>query len=141
MKLVKILVASLAAAVLVSSCGVVNRSSSYQAAGSQLIIPIDQLVYLGDSEISVDYETNLVFTHITAINGQDYDPAVKNYGDLGGRFSQSLLPHLDRAACKVYEDYPEGQYFVVVRQQSSVQKLFLGKVVSAKAVVRVYKFK
>ena len=143
MKQVKIIIAALVAAVLVSSCGVVNQKSSYQPQMAELQIPLDALEYLGDAQISIEYETNLLFfTQIITINGEDYDRSIKNYGYFGGNsFMGGLGYNLDRAAYKVYEDYPEGQYFMVVRQAATTQNLFLGRVVSAKAVIRVYKFK
>ena len=145
MKIVKFIIVSIAAALLAASCGVVNRSSSYATGGSQLIIQMDQLQYLGESEISINYDKNFGLTRIKAINGENYDPAVKKYGEIGAKgciFSKgTLLKKLDRAAYKVYEDFPQAEYFIVVRQSSVTQKLFLGRSVESKAVVRAYKFK
>lgn len=145
MKIVKIIIASMAAALLLAGCGVVNRSASYVTGGNQLIIQMDQLEYIGETEISVNYDKNFGITHIVKINGADYDPAVKKYGDIGTQptlFKKgTLLKNLDRAAYKVYEEFPQAEYFMVVRQQSVTQKLFLGKSIEAKAVVRAYKFK
>ena len=145
MKIVKIILASMAAALLLAGCGVVDRSTSYVTGGNQLIIQMDQLEYIGESEISVSYDKNFGITRIKQINGGDYDPAVKKYGEIGAKgciFSKgTLLKKLDRAAYKVYEDFPQAEYFIVVRQQSVTRKLFLGRSVEAKAVVRAYKFK
>lgn len=145
MKIVKYIIASFAAALLVASCGVVDRSSSYTAGGSQLIIQMDQLQYIGESEISVSYDRNFGISRIKSINGENYDPAVKKYGEIGTKgclfFRGTLLSKLDRAAYKVYEDFPQAEYFIVVRQSSVTQKLFLGRSVESKAVVRAYKFK
>lgn len=145
MKIVKIIIASVAAAFLLAGCGVVDRSASYVTGGNQLIIQMDQLEYIGESEISVNYDKNFGITRILKINGADYDPAVKKYGNIGtqpGLFRAGTLSNkLDRAAYKVYEDFPQAEYFIVVRQQSVTRKLFLGRSVEAKAVVRAYKFK
>jgi hypothetical protein len=94
--------------------------------------------YLGETELSVEYRTYLgVFRSIDVINGEKYD---------GKRVVHTKLPGcaplvLNRAAYKVWEEYPEADYLVVSRTQKSTERLLLGAEVKTSARVKAYKLK
>ena len=56
-----------------ASCGTVQRSNSFEIKNTRLRLDMtmDDLNYLGESEISVEYDTYLgVFTKLQKVNGQ-----------------------------------------------------------------------
>lgn len=129
--------------VLCCSCSV-TKNRTYAPATSQLNIQMDDLRYLGETEISVDYRTYLGFIRvIDKLNGEDYDGAEIRLTDLknGGSLTDGLYGRLDRAAFKVLETYPEADYFVVVNQSKHKTRLFMGAEVTETAKVRAYAFK
>jgi hypothetical protein len=94
--------------------------------------------YLGETEISVEYRTYLgVFRSIDVINGEKYDGKKTVYTKLPG--CTSLV--LNRAAYKVWEEYPDADYLVVSRSQRSTERLLLGGEVKTSAKVKAYKLK
>ena len=127
------------------SCGVITRSS-YKPTTSQLNIMMSDLEYLGETEISITYDTYLgIFSRIRKINGADFDPAVIQHASLpasqGAVILASLGRKLNRASYLVFEKFPEADYFIVTRQVSRKTVLILGKEVESKATVKAYRFK
>lgn len=130
-------------ALVLSSCSTITKSS-YCPDRSQLNISMADLDYLGEVEISVDYESYLgIFSTIKAINGADYDPSVTTRGAIvmSNYAGAKLLPMLNRASYYVYEKYPQAEYFIVTRQNSEQSILFLGREIINSAVVSAYRFK
>lgn len=141
MKKVKYLLILVAVACM-ASCGTVSKTSSFSVA-SRLEMTMQDLVYLGDCEISCDYDTYLgVIRHITKVNGQTYDPQNKEYMSLP---TNSVLKFpvkaMSLAAAKILKQYPNAEYLQVVRESHTSDKLFLGSSNHRSAKVRVYKFK
>lgn len=129
-------------AALLTSCSV-TRNRTYAPATSQLNIQMNDLEYLGETEISVEYRTYLGFIRvIDTINGVAYDGVEINRTSLkNGNPIDGLYGRLDRAACKVLEQFPTADYFVVVNQNQHRVRLFLGSEVTVKARVKAYAFK
>ncbi len=144
MKWIKYIFMAISLAVVVS-CGVTVRSS-YTPTFTQLNIGMEDLEYLGETEISVTYDTYLlVFSKMRTVNGEDYDPAVIQYATLSAsgmdRTFSKLGRRLSRASYKAYEAFPEADYFIVTRQESRKTVLILGKEVESKATVKAYRIK
>lgn len=127
------------------SCGVVNRSA-YKPSTSQLNIMMSDLEYLGQTEISITYDTYLgIFSRIRKINGADFDPGVVQRANLLGSQDAIILDRLGRklkrASYLVFEKFPDADYFIVSRQVSRKTVLILGKEVESTATVKAYRFK
>ncbi len=134
---------TLGIAALCCSCSV-TKNRTYAPATSQFNIQMNDLRYLGETEISVDYRTYLGFIRvIDRLNGESWDGTEIRRTDLknGGSLTGGLYGRLDRAAFKVLEKYPEADYFVVVNQSKHKTRLFLGAEVTETAKVRAYAFK
>lgn len=121
------------------SCGVISRSS-YAPSVVELQLGMEDLEYLGETEISVTYDTYLlIFSRIRTINGADFDPAIVQRAGLSNDFR--LGRNLGRASYLVYEKFPEADYFVVTKQLSKKTVLLLGSEVESSAIVKAYKIK
>ncbi|MBR6345957.1 MAG: hypothetical protein IKR69_01045 [Bacteroidales bacterium] len=142
MKIFKYIALAVALAGAVS-CSVVSRSS-YAPSSVELQLGMDDLEYLGETEISITYDTYLfIFSRIRSINGADFDPGVVKRAGLSnaktGLFR--LGRKLGRASYLVYEKFPDADYFVVTKQLSKKTVLVLGSEIETCAVVKAYKFK
>lgn len=139
----RIVISILLGILVCTSCSTVSQSG-YRPDVSQLNISLNDLDYLGETEISVDFETYLgIFSTIKSINGADYDPARTTRGEMlmSSRSHGRLLPMLNRAAYAIFEQYPQAEYFIVTRQYSEQNILFLGRETRNTAKVSVYRFK
>ena len=125
------------------SCSVVSRSS-YAPSLVELQLGMDDLEYLGETEISITYDTYLfIFSRIRAINGVDFDPGVVKMARLANA-KTDLFPlnrKLGRASYLVYEKFPDADYFVVTKQLSKRTVLVLGSEIETCAVIKAYKLK
>ncbi|MBO4476320.1 MAG: hypothetical protein J5737_06340 [Bacteroidales bacterium] len=120
--------------------------SSFAPNGTMLNMHMEDLQYLGDSELTVTYDTYLgLFTRIRTINGNDFDPSVIRYASIrsnaSGAAVTGISPVLTRASYKAYEEYPNADYFIVTRQESKITMLIMGKEIESKATVKAYKIK
>lgn len=141
MKYIKYL--CLAALVLaLHSCGTVTRSRTFSPDLTQLHVLMDDLEFIGETEVETSYSTYLcgLFYNIHTVNNTDYDATQKKITKLGSRFFNGL-GKLDKATYKVIERFPDARYFQVVRQSKVKDKLFLGNSVKETAIIRAYKFK
>lgn len=138
MKLLKPIIC-VAMAMVLASCSVVNKQS-YSPDRTQLNLQMSDLEYLGETEISVVYDTYLgIFTRIDEINGVKYDGKVHEYANL--HTNRPLSRKLVRATPKVLEEYPEASYFIVTKQTVEKELLFLGSEKKVTATVKAYKIK
>lgn len=130
------------AAALLCSCSV-TRQASFAPTLTTMELTMDDLNYLGDVEISVDYSKYLgVITKVHSINGVPYDGKVMESAYAKSYIAGTVLnPVLYRALPKVYQTYPDAEYLIVTGQQESAKILFLGseRVVTAK--VKAYSIK
>ena len=128
---------------LLSSCGTHTASTPYQTP-STLEIHMSDLQYLGESQISCEYNTYLGFIRsISKINGKEYIPGndVKLDIPTGNSLLKFSNKGLNLASAKVLEDYPNATYFQIVLETKKTDVLFLGSTTVRTAKVRAYKFK
>ena len=130
------------AVVLLSSCGMKTTSVPYKTA-SALEIHMSDLQFLGESQISCEYNTYLGFIKsISKVNGKDYVPgndvmlSLPTTGLLNFKGKGMKL-----ASAKLLQDYPNATYFQIVMETKKTDVLFLGSTTVRTAKVRAYKFK
>lgn len=128
-------------ALCMASCGTLSKSSPYSV-NTELEMNMDDLVFLGESEVSCEYDTYLGFIRsLQKVNGEVYQPGTKVKLNLPGRGILKSCKGMQLAAAKLLTDYPEGRYFQVVMETKETDVLFLGSTTKRVAKVRVYKFK
>lgn len=143
MKRIKHIVCAVVLAMGLVSCSV-TRHSAFAPSITQLTIQMEDLEYLGESEITVEYRCYLgSLCVIDKINGEVYTKDTINSFPIQVTqgITGDLLPNLDRAAYKLTTEYPEADYFIITSQTSQRYQLFLGSQVEAKAKVKAYSFK
>lgn len=141
MKWNKILGGLLCALCMVS-CGTVQTNKPFTVGDIRLEMSMDDLNYLGESEISVEYDTYLGFiTRIQKVNGEEYNPLYTRKLNIPTQGLALSSEGMDLAAYKVLEDFPQAVYFQVVFERTETQKLFLGSVKKTTAKVRAYSLK
>lgn len=126
-----------------ASCGTINKTKSYSYDSVRLEMNMNDLIYLGESDISVEYSSYIwgLFSSIDKVNGEIYNPVHKKSLHLPTQSSLFSDDKLNIAAYQLLEKYPEGVYFQVVLETLEKEKLFLGSLNKKIAKVRVYKFK
>ncbi|MGN0190698.1 MAG: hypothetical protein ACI39U_03500 [Candidatus Cryptobacteroides sp.] len=129
-------------ATVISSCSITSKSS-FAPDCAQLNLSLDDMEYLGDVNVSVDYDRYIgIFKKVHKINDVDYDgkkiDRVKASIFKGG---VAVDPMICYALPKVYEMYPDADYMVFVCESSHREILFLGSEISVSARLKVYKFK
>ncbi len=140
MKLLKY-IASVAVLLTATSCGTVSKSRSYSFDEVRLEMGMQDLQYLGEQEISVEYTQYLGFIKtFQKVNGKTYDPVNKKELTMP-RSCNFRNRNLDKAAYKLVEKFPEAVYFQIVFETKNVDKLFLGSVHKETAKVKAYKLK
>ncbi|MDO5333034.1 MAG: hypothetical protein Q4F93_03345 [bacterium] len=128
-------------ALIFTSCGSVSHNRSYSFDQVRLEMGMDDLEYVGDSEISVEYTSYLgLFKSVEKVNGEMYNPTHKK-NLVMPKSCKFRNRNLDIAAYKLVETYPEAVYFQIVFETKNVEKLFLGSVNKEVAKVRAYKLK
>lgn len=141
MKSIKSLILTVAIALVACSCSTV-KTAYYTPGQTQLNISMDNLNYLGDVELSVQYDTYLgIFKKINEINGVPYDGKVVRSATVpysGFSFKYQIL---NRAAPLITETYPDADYMIICNQTVESNILFLGGERLVKAKVKVYSFK
>ena len=124
------------------SCGTVQTNKPFAVGSVRLEMSMDDLNYLGESEISVEYDTYLGFiTKIRKVNGELYDPLNTRKLTIPTQGLALSSEGMDLAAYKVLEDYPQATFFQVVFERTEKEQLFLGSVKKTTAKVRAYSFK
>lgn len=104
---------------------------------------MDDFVFLGESEISCEYDTYLGFIHrLNTVNGEMFNPGEKISLDVSSN-NRKLFKStgMKYAAAKLLKKYPGAHYFQVVADSKDTDVLFLGSVTKRVARVRVYKFR
>lgn len=140
MKLLKY-IAAVAVLLTATSCGTVSKSRSYSFDEVRLEMGMNDLQYLGEQEISVEYTQYLGFIKtFQTVNGEVYDPVNKKLLTMP-RSCNFRNRNLDKAAYKLVETFPEAVYFQIVFETKNVDKLFLGSVHKETAKVKAYKLK
>lgn len=129
--------------VVLSSCSVTSNRM-YAPDSTRLNLTMADLEYLGEAEISVEYRTYFgFFSVIDQINGIPYDGKEIKTVRIGDKrdISLRLYSKLNRAQYKLLDEFPDAEYFVVVNQTKSTERMFLGSYVNVKAKVRAYSLK
>lgn len=140
MKLIKYIICACVMVIGLASCSV-TRYKAYSPTITQLNLQMDDMEYLGESEITVEYRKYLgIITVIDKINGQTYErKEIKQFPIFSnGSISDNLMSHLQMSSYKLLEDYPDADYFIVTNQKSERQQLFLGSTIKAEARVKAY---
>lgn len=142
MKIIKA-IAICAITMIVASCGSVTKNQSYSFDQVRLEMSMNDLTYLGEAEISVEYSSYVygLFKSIEKVNGEMYNPVHEKKLSIPCQGCKFMNKHLDIAAYSLVEKFPEATYFQVVFETSSKEKLFLGSVNKEYAKVRAYKLK
>ncbi len=140
MKIFK-LIAVCAIAIFATSCGSINKNQGYSFNQVRLEMSMNDLVYLGESEISVEYSSYLgLFKSIEKVNGEVYNPVHQSKLVLP-KECKFMNKNLEVAAYKLVEQFPDAVYFQIVFETSTKDKLFLGSVNKETAKVKAYKIK
>lgn len=131
----------LAILLIVTSCGTVSKSRSYSFNEVRLEMGMNDLQYLGETEISIEYTSYLwVIKSIEKVNGEKYDPVNKKMLTMP-RSCNFRNANLDKAAYKLVEKFPDAVYFQIVFETKHIDKLFLGSVHKESAKVKAYRLK
>ncbi|WP_235336603.1 hypothetical protein [Bacteroides caecigallinarum] len=126
----------------ITSCGSITKSSVFRPDDVRLNVGMEDLEYLGETEISVSYSTYLGFISvIDKVNGEDYSYMESKTTTFDSYMSGLLNGKLKKAAYKALEDFPEATYFIPVYRKTEADRLFLGREVNQVAKIRAYKFK
>ena len=124
-----------------ASCGTLTKNDSFSV-NTELKMNMDDLVFLGESEISCEYDTYLgVIRQLNKVNGEQYVPGNKTKLNIRQKGLKLDCKGMKLAAAKLLNDYPQGRYFQIVLETSETDVMFLGSTTKKKAKVRVYKFK
>lgn len=139
MKLLKHIIIAAAVMVGLASCSITSNRA-FAPTTTQLQMQLDDMEYLGETIITVQYRQYLGFITVTdLVNGTVYNKAdSKSFKILG---SQPLYKNLDKAADKLLMEFPDADYFVVTLQYQQKDQLFLGSDVTSWARVKAYAFK
>lgn len=143
MKLIRYIICSAALILGLASCSI-TRHSAFAPSVTQLTLQMEDLEYLGETEITVEYRRYLGFITVTdKINDEVYTrDGIKRFPIfINNTTYDALMPKLGRAAYKLVEEYPNADYFIVTSQTKQRYQLFLGSHVTAKAKVKAYSFK
>ena len=141
MKLYKKIIPILVFVACLSSCGTMSKSEPYTVS-TKLEMNMHDLVFLGESEISCEYDTYLGFIRsLRKVNGEAHDPANKVKLIIPQRGLKVSGKGMKLAAAKLLKDYPEARYFQVVLETKETDVLLLGSTTKRVAKVRAYKFK
>lgn len=125
-----------------TSCGSVTKSSVFRPDDVRLNIGMDDLEYLGETEISVSYSVYLGFISVTdKVNGEDYSYMEKKIARFDGPSGGVIRGKLKKAAYKAVEEFPDATYFLTVYSKAEINRLFLGREVTKVAKFRAYKLK
>lgn len=125
-----------------ASCGTMQNGKSYNVSSIRLELNMDDFIFLGESEISCEYDTYLGFIHrLNTVNGEMFNPSekvtLKVATNNTALFSSKGMKY---AAAKLLKKYPDACFFQVVMDQKTTDVLFLGSSTKRVAKVRVYKF-
>lgn len=124
-----------------AACGSLSKSEPYSVS-TKLEMNMSDLVFLGESEISCEYDTYIGFIHhINKVNGEVYQPSEKVKVTIPQRGLNFHSKGMKLAASKLLKDYPQARYFQIVFETKQTDVMFLGSTTKRVAKVRAYKFK
>ena len=119
-----------------------TRAVSFTPDDVRLSLSMSDFELLGETEITTFSRVYLGFiSNLDSINGVEYDRRTVHKVSLKGEKDIKLPPVMKKALYKVVDMYPDADYFMSVYVKSEQQKMFGGKYVSRKALIRAYKFR
>ena len=127
------------ATVFLVSCSV-YKQHPYNINNTQLNLHMDNLEYLGERVISVDYSTIFGIRSIEKINDVVYDGKVIKTAQLSN-MSNVHNGILRRAMSAIYEEFPGADYIIVCNEKLDKNVLFLGSKARVEAKVKIYSLK
>jgi hypothetical protein len=141
MKILKLLPV-VVAVVLLSACGTKTSSVPYKTS-SNLEIRMSDLQFLGETQISCEYNTYFGFIKsISKVNGEEYVPGNDVKLAIPSRSLINLSGKgMKLASTKLLKEFPDATYFMVVMDTKQTDVLFLGSTTVRTVKVRAYKFK
>ena len=135
---------------ILSSCAVTNEhhiSHGLDPDFSYVELNLDDIQYLGETEISYEYSKYLfIGTRVISINGEQPDNSEKHFVNLPtSGLVQTLLtffePNMKRALYKAYLEYPNANSFEITTTNVETHRMFLGRKIKKTATVKAYKYK
>ena len=135
---------------LLSSCAVTNQhyiSHGLDPEFSYVELKLDDIQYLGETEISYEYSKYLfIGTRVISINGELPDNSEKHYVNLPTSglvqsFFTFFEPNMKRALYKAYLEYPNANSFEITTNNVETHRMFLGRKIRKSATVKAYKYK
>jgi len=141
MKILKLLPV-VVAVVILSACGTKTSSVPYKTS-SNLEIRMSDLQFLGETQISCEYNTYFGFIKsISKVNGEEYVPGNDVKLAIPSRSLINLSGKgMKLASTKLLKEFPDATYFMVVMDTKQTDVLFLGSTTVRTVKVRAYKFK
>jgi len=135
-------------AIILSSCAVKNQHNYSDTLRSRSYVEIDlqDIIYLGETEISYEYSRYLLFgTFIISINEEAPDNSIKNYVEIPystlGSIRSIFEPNMKRALHKAYLEFPNADYLEISASRIQTQQMFLGRRIKKSAKVKAFKYK
>ncbi|HRZ42946.1 MAG TPA: hypothetical protein P5228_09635 [Bacteroidales bacterium] len=142
------LITGLTALMFFSSCAVRNATSIDKENSTltpnrvEVHLTPDNLVYLGEVSFDVDYRIYLGFIrHIDSINSIPYNRRESIRVALSGPTGLNLPPVLEQASYKLYEKYPDADYYIINRNTRFTRHMFMGMFIHQEATVKAFKIK
>jgi hypothetical protein len=138
----------LTALIFLSSCAVRNATSINKEISSltpnrvEVHLTPDDLIFLGEVTFDVDYRIYLGFIRsIDSINGIPFNRRESVRVSMTGPRGLSLPPILERASYKLYEKYPDADYYIINRNTNMTKHMFMGMFIHQEATVKAFKIK
>jgi len=145
-----ILLSGLLMTILISSCSTVTtrlaKTSSFAPDEVRLELTTEDIVFLGEEEVTVVFNRYLGFiNHTMLINNNEVARRNSTIVDYSGKgnFSQFtvLTTRLRRAAYEVHVKYPDADFFIPTYVITEKNGMFMGSRFSQKMKIKAYKFK
>lgn len=108
----------------------------------RLDLNMDNIELLGEAEISYSSRHYLGIINILDVVN-DSIAKVRNIEsvDFVGKKDMYVNPYMKRAAVKVVEEYPDGDYYIPIYSRRTVDRMFMGRKVSETMIIKVYNLK
>ncbi len=120
----------------------VKKTTSLSPDIVRLDVSLDDLEYLGKTEISIASRRYLgIFAKLDSINSESYHYQNKKMVTLNGFSDIKLSGHMNKAAYKVVEEFPEATFYVPGNYTRKYHQMFLGKWIWKKMEIHAYKYK
>lgn len=132
-------------ATLLASCATTRHNKTYSNFKPTEVrwnIDMRDMECLGEVEISITEDIYLGFIKSTRyVNGKKYQRWDKTTTNLAGATWGLTAKGMNKATYKVLEEFPDADFYKVVRQSVKTQRLFGMKEVSRTATIKAYRVK